>query len=105
MAIYLAMKGLLMTQDYSIAEARNRLPKLVHEAERGPIRLTRRGRPVAVIVSLVEYKRLTEPVTTGLWDAIAAWRKIAGLSADDVDDVDEVFAGLRDHSAGRDVSL
>jgi prevent-host-death family protein len=49
-----------MTKQYSIAEARGRLPGLVHEVEAGePVVLTRRGRRVAVLVSAEEYDRLT----------------------------------------------
>jgi prevent-host-death family protein len=42
-----------MSKRYSIAEARNHLPAIVHDAERGkPIHLTRRGKPVAVLLSI-----------------------------------------------------
>ena len=48
-----------MPRRYSIAEARSRLPDLVDEAESGiDVELTRRGRPVAVLVSLRELERL-----------------------------------------------
>lgn len=48
-----------MPRDISIAEARNKLPALVHSVEGGPaVRLTRRGKPVAMLVSLEEYERL-----------------------------------------------
>jgi antitoxin Phd len=46
---------------YSIAEARNKLPHLVHAAEAGTaVELTRRGKPVAVLVALEAYQRLNE---------------------------------------------
>ena len=49
-----------MLRQYSIAEARGRLPGLVHEVESGsPVELTRRGRRVAVLLSADEYDRLT----------------------------------------------
>ena len=36
----------------SIADARNRLPALVHQAEAGEaVTITRRGKPVAVVIS------------------------------------------------------
>ena len=48
-----------MSHRYSIAEARSRLPTIVDEAEAGrEIELTRRGRPVAVVVSLQAFERL-----------------------------------------------
>jgi len=41
-----------MDKTYSIAEARNDLSNVVREAEAGrPVTLSRRGRPVAVVVS------------------------------------------------------
>jgi prevent-host-death family protein len=48
-----------MSRSYSIAEARSRLPAIVDEAEAGrEIELTRRGRPVAVVVSCQAFERL-----------------------------------------------
>jgi prevent-host-death family protein len=47
-----------MTQ-YSIADARKHLPALVDEVAAGnTVHLSRRGRPVAVVVSVAEYERL-----------------------------------------------
>ena len=49
-----------MEKDYSIAQARHDLPAIVHEVERtGRARITRRGRPVAVVLSIAEFERLT----------------------------------------------
>ncbi|HTF16268.1 MAG TPA: type II toxin-antitoxin system Phd/YefM family antitoxin [Burkholderiales bacterium] len=48
-----------MEKKYSIAEARQQLPAIVHEAERaGTVRITRRGQVVARLVSEHEYQRL-----------------------------------------------
>jgi prevent-host-death family protein len=48
-----------VSQKYSIAEARSRLPSIVDQAEAGvEIELTRRGQPVAVLVSHREFERL-----------------------------------------------
>lgn len=48
-----------MKKDYSIAEARQDLPAIVHEVERNGIaRITRRGRAVAYLVSAAELDRL-----------------------------------------------
>jgi len=45
---------------YSIAEARQHLPAIVHEAERaGGVRITRRGQVVARLVSEHEFQRLS----------------------------------------------
>lgn len=91
-----------MPREFSIAEARNQLPALVHAVEKGPpVRLTRRGKPVAVLVSLQEYERL-RPRRPDLWQAIEAFRQQTDLS--DLD-VDEIFRGVRDPSPGREVEL
>ena len=48
-----------MSNPVSIADAKNNLPRLIHEAEEGgAIELTRRGKPVAVIVSMAQYRKL-----------------------------------------------
>jgi prevent-host-death family protein len=44
----------------SIAEARDNLTGLVHAAEAGvTIELTRRGKPIAVLLAVSEYERLS----------------------------------------------
>jgi prevent-host-death family protein len=46
-------------KSYSIGEARARLPSLIDEVESGKeVELTRRGRPIAIVVSRQEYARL-----------------------------------------------
>lgn len=91
-----------MPRELSIAHARNRLPALVHEVEEGrPVRLTRRGKPVAVLVSLREYERLGAG-RPDLWESIESFRRQSDLG--DLD-VDEIFAGVRDRSSGRGVEL
>lgn len=52
MAILMAMKRV------SVAQAKNGLPALLHEAEREPVEIQRRGRPVAVLLSTRSYERL-----------------------------------------------
>ena len=62
--------------EVSIAQARNSLTRLIHEAENGePVHITRRGKPVAVLVSRDEYERL-ESAGTGsdFWQGIKEWR-------------------------------
>ena len=78
--------------EVSIAEARNKLTRLIHEAEDGEtVRITRRGKPVAVLVSRDAYERLEsgEP-RRDFWQAIEEWRAQAGfdwpeLTPDEVD--------------------
>jgi antitoxin Phd len=51
-----------MPKSFSIAEARHDLAALVHQLDRKPlIELTRRGKPVAVLLSIREYNRLAAP--------------------------------------------
>ena len=80
-----------MSQQVSIAEARNNLSKLVRAAEQGqPIQLTRRGRPVAVLVAASEYERLTELPRTGFVEAVREVR--ARYDVGGMDEVsDELF--------------
>jgi prevent-host-death family protein len=48
-----------MPKRYSIAEARSNLPAIIDQVAAGQeIELTRRGKPVAVVVSLRELERL-----------------------------------------------
>ena len=44
----------------SVAEAHNRLSRWLNRVENGPITITRRGKPVGVIVSPEEYERLRQ---------------------------------------------
>jgi prevent-host-death family protein len=49
------------TKRYSIAEARDQLARVVHEAEKGTfIELTRRREPVAVMMSLQTYQHFRQ---------------------------------------------
>lgn len=58
-----------MDDDYSIAQARNQLSELVHQAESGKaVKLTRRGKPVAVVVSLATYESLSASKATPAWN-------------------------------------
>ncbi|MEW6279226.1 MAG: type II toxin-antitoxin system Phd/YefM family antitoxin [Candidatus Eremiobacterota bacterium] len=86
-------------QSFSIAEARHNLASLVHAVEQGPIELTRRGKPVAVLMSQEEYRRLVSS-RTNWWDAVMQWRESnhfigEGLTREEVD-------SWRDPGGGRD---
>lgn len=54
-----------MAKQYSIASARDQLARLVHDAEEGQrVELTRRGKPVAVLLAIDDYRRLQkQPVS------------------------------------------
>ena len=64
-----------MAKRYSVAEAKNNLPAVIHEVELGEaIEITRHGRPVAVVVPLGEYRRI-QGARPDLWAAYQQWRK------------------------------
>ncbi len=88
-----------MTRKVSIAEAKGKLPSIVHEVEQGSrIEITRHGKSVAVIVPRDDYKRLSEK-GKGFWNDLTKVRKIMaseGLVFEDAD-----FLDLRDRSEGR----
>ncbi len=90
-----------MSRRYSIAEARHDLAALVHELEgRDLIELTRRGEPVAVMLSLREYRRLAGG-RDRFWDAYSAFRESVDLARLGIGP--EIFD--RDPSPGREARL
>jgi prevent-host-death family protein len=92
-----------MSKEYSVAEARKNLPAVLDEVASGAaVQLTRRGRPIAVLVSVDEYEKLKAGRTT-FAEAYGKFRKEhpetgKGISA-------SYFRKLRDRSPGRKVSL
>jgi len=92
-----------MSRRYSIAEARSRLPSLVDEAESGiEVELTRRGQPVAVLVSRREFERLRgkRPHFSD------AFRKfVERYSLEEIGVEDDFAVSKRDRTIGRKVSL
>lgn len=92
-----------MSRRYSIAEARSRLPSLVDEAESGiEVELTRRGQPVAVLVSHREFARL-QGKSLHFSDA---YRKfLERHSLEEIGVKSDFAASARDRTAGRKVSL
>lgn len=92
-----------MTEQYSIAEARQDLAALVRKLENQPsIEITRRGKTVAVLLSLQEYKRLVAD-RTGFFSAYMKFRQNVDLSKLDIDP--EIFTGVRSKEPGRDIEL
>jgi prevent-host-death family protein len=87
----------------SIAEARDRLASLVHDVEDGaPVEITRRGRPVAVLVAYAEYQRLLGEGPS-FWDALLAFRSATDSQHENLDIDSKSFP--RDKSPGRPVDL
>ena len=92
-----------MARRYSIAEARSRLPTLVDEAQAGhEVELTRRGRPVAVLVSRDAFERLRGQRAT-FKDAYRAFLKHHAVEELGVDA--DFAVSARDTSRGRKVVL
>ena len=92
-----------MSQRYSIADARTSLPTIVNKAEAGlKVELTRRGKPVAVVVSLREFERLRgeRPPFRELYKKFVKRHPL-----DDVGLDTDFAATVRDKSVGRKVSL
>jgi prevent-host-death family protein len=92
-----------MPRRYSIAEARSRLPSIVDEAEAGiEVELTRRGQPVAVLVSRREFERLR-----GKRQHFGeAYRKfLEEHPLKEIGVKDDFAASTRDKTTGRKVSL
>ena len=91
-----------MSKQCSITAARNSLTALVHEVEKGPpVELTRRGRPVAVLLSVSEYRKLRAD-RPDLWSSIQRFRQETDLRELDVE---AVYSGVRDRSPGREPDL
>jgi prevent-host-death family protein len=91
-----------MTKRYSIAEARTSLAAIVDKAEAGSnVELTRRGRAVAVVISLREFERLRggrRPFAKAFRTFLEKYRPSdLGMDAD--------FPPARDRDAGRKVRL
>jgi prevent-host-death family protein len=87
---------------YSIADARTSLAAIVDKAEAGQkVELTRRGRAVAVVISLREFERLhggRRPFAAAYRTFLETHRLAEiGLDAD--------FPPTRDKNTGRKVSL
>ncbi len=91
-----------MIKQYSIAQAKDHLPRIVRAVGRdGAVEITRRGRPVAMLVSTKDYARLQDR-RVDFWQALEAFRRDAGR---DIELCEDVFVNLRDPSPGRRVDL
>ena len=90
-----------MVKEYSIAQARDHLSQIVHEAEKGiEVRLTRRGKTVAILLAEGEVAKLRGDPTDS-WRALVEWRTEVERAGIEIDA--QTFEGLRDHSPGRDI--
>lgn len=92
-----------MTRRYSIAAARASLSSLLDEVQAGhAVELTRRGKPVAVLISSQTYQRLRADPP----DFAAAFRGFLERFRPEEVGIDrEFFESLRAPDAGREVEL
>jgi prevent-host-death family protein len=96
-------KEVRMIRQFSVAEARNRLTELIHRAEDdGPVRITRRGKPVVVLVSERDYVKISGDAS-GFSEAAEAFR--LSLAPEDLDGIGDALKGLRGKEQGRKVTL
>ena len=50
-----------MTRKVSVAEAKNNLPSIIHEVERGTnVEITRHGKSVVIVVATKAFQRISE---------------------------------------------
>lgn len=88
-------------QSYSITQARDKFAAVVHEAEQSSaVELTRRGKPIAVIISIDEYRRLKGGKKKSFGEAIVEFRNSVDWNKIDIDE--DIFKDVRDRSPGRE---
>ena len=111
MAIIIARSNLLLTlklgedmqKEYSIAEAKNKLPSIIHDVESGSsARFTRRGKPVAVLLSLHDYEHLSKQKRS-FWSALQSFRSNTFKNRSIIISDDD-FKNLRDITPGRKIN-
>ncbi len=89
----------MIKDQFSISEAKNQLPAIIHGIESGKsTKLTRHGKPVAVLLSITEYESLKQKKNKGLWKSLIEFRRSMIVDETSFDD-------LRDSSKGRDFSF
>lgn len=92
-----------MPKTFSVAEARQHFARLIQTAERGRVvEITRRGQPVAVVLSAAQYLALAGggPSFRSAIDEVRERFRVETLGIGDAE-----FANLRDRTAGREVDL
>lgn len=92
-----------MAQSYAIAEARANLPTLIDEVAAGAaVQLTRRGKVIAIMISVEEYERLRAPRASFQ----EAYQQFLKKHSPAQAGLEPGFANkLRDRSPGRKVPL
>lgn len=81
--------------DVPIAEAHNRLSALLKKVQKTPVTLTRRGKPVGVLLSPEEYERLLQFQAYSQIVRLSQSLRESGVSAA------ELYRASRDELEGR----
>jgi len=101
--MYRQMYTLGMAKSYSVADARAHLPEILDAVEAGKeVQLTRRGRPVAVVLSQQRYEALRRE-RSNFGDAFRAFS--ATHAPQDIGLEADFFNSVRDREPGRRVRL
>lgn len=101
--LYISMYIKVVAQQYSISQARAHLPTIIDQTEAGvEVELTRRGKPVAVVVPIKEYERLR----AGRPSFAEAYRNfLEDHSLEELGLDDDFASKVRDKSPGRNFNL
>ena len=96
-----------MIPRYSVAQARDRFAEIVHSLESQPrLEVTRRGRTVAVIISVEAYEQMQAAAAAAaapdFWDNYQAFRVAHDLDGLNIGPA--TFEGVRDRSSGREAA-
>jgi len=101
--MYIKRETTMAANKVSVAEARQHFARLIERARQGKtIEITRRGEPVAVLLSASEYSAITGERPSFI-DAMSQVRERLGVDELEIGDAD--FEGLRGESPGREISL
>lgn len=91
-----------MSQQYPIEQIPLNLDRILQEVEQGePIQIIWQGKQIAVMLSASEYERLLNK-KAGFWESVEQLRQEYDVEKADINP-DEVFADVRDKSAGREI--
>jgi antitoxin Phd len=88
-----------MDKTVSVAEAKNKLPAIIHEVEQGAmVKITRHGKAVAVMVPQ-EYYEQKLAKGPDFWESLGKFQNL--LSSEGITFTDEDFMDLREATTGR----
>jgi prevent-host-death family protein len=87
---------------YTMTQASRHLPDILNFVEQGhSVELTRRGKSVAILVSVSEYQWLHKRTHGDFWQALQEFRR---QEMDDFTEWHEALADVRETTTGRDMT-